>query len=225
MVHIPFNPHITFHGDLRIRTADSNINCSVDEISPVAHRIPEYIATHESNSILNPMQSPFSWANNAEGENFYNFLLEHPKRLARFNKAMTTQEAQLPVLGMFPFSSLATTINKSDSQRAFIVDVAGGRGQSLLQIKKEMETTGVSDFGRCILQDRKPVLDAIPDDQLPGIEKMVIDFFNPQPVKRAGIPFFPHILLSCLHPLLPTKSSKSLTLFLPQMRTSTTCGV
>lgn len=165
------------------------------------------MATHESNSILNPMQSPFSWANNAEGKSFYNFLLEHPKRLARFNKAMTTQEAQLPVLGMFPFSSLATTINKTDSQRAFIVDVAGGRGQSLLQIKKEMEASGVSDFGRCILQDRKPVLDAIPDDQLPGIEKMVIDFFNPQPVKRGRIPLFSSTVLHCLRPLLSTKFS------------------
>jgi hypothetical protein len=159
----------------------------VDEISPAAHRIPEYMATHEANAILNPKQSPFAWANNAEGKNFYEFLLDHPKRLARFNKAMTTQEAQLPVLGMFPFSSIVTAIDKSDPQRAFIVDVAGGRGQSLLQIKKEMESTGFADFGRCILQDRKPVLDAIPDDQLPGIEKMIIDFFNPQPVRRTSL--------------------------------------
>jgi hypothetical protein len=157
---------------------------SVDEISPVAHRIPEYMATHESSSILNPRQSPFSWANDREGKVFYEILLEYPQRLARFNKAMTTQEAQLPVLGMFPFASLATSIGKSDPERAFIVDVAGGRGQSLLQIKREMEATGVEDFGRVILQDRKPVLDAIPDEQLPGVEKMVIDFFNPQPVKR-----------------------------------------
>jgi hypothetical protein len=115
---------------------------------------------------------------------FYEILLASPKRLARFNKAMTTQEAQLPVLGMFPFASLATMIDKRDPQRAFIVDVAGGRGQSLLQIKREMESTGVTDLGRMILQDRKPVLDAVPDKELPGVEKMVIDFFNPQPVKR-----------------------------------------
>jgi hypothetical protein len=42
-----------------------------------------------------------------------------------------------------------------------------------------MESTNVTGLGRMILQDRKPVLDAIPDTELPGVEKMVIDFFNP----------------------------------------------
>ena len=164
--------------------ANECISHSVDEVSPVAHRIPEYMAAHESSAILNPKQSPFSWANNSEGKVFYEILLENPQRLARFNKAMTTQEAQLPVLGMFPFSSLATSIDRGDPERAFIVDVAGGRGQSLLQIMREMEATGARNLGRVILQDRKPVLDAIPEEQLPGVEKMVIDFFTPQPVKR-----------------------------------------
>jgi len=53
-----------------------------------------------------------------------------------------------------------------------------------MQIKSEVEATGVKGLGRMILEDRKPVLDAIPDEELPGVEKIVIDFFNPQPVKR-----------------------------------------
>jgi hypothetical protein len=155
---------------------------SVDEIAPVAYKMPEYMATHEPDSIFNPKQSPFSWGNDAEGTTFYEFLLSHPDRLKRFNVAMTTQEAALPVLGMFPFTSLLET--NADPSRAFIVDVAGGRGQSLLQIKKEIETVGGHmEKGRVILQDRKPVLDAVPDEKLPGVEKMVIDFFTPQPVK------------------------------------------
>jgi hypothetical protein len=146
--------------------------------------MPEYMATHESDCIFNPRQSPFSWANNAEGSVFYEFLLAHPDRLKRFNVAMTTQESALPVLGMFPFTSLLETDAGSDPERAFIVDVAGGRGQSLLQIKKEIEAAGGQmGKGRVILQDRKAVLDAVPDEQLPGVEKMVIDFFTPQPVK------------------------------------------
>ncbi|PMD66568.1 o-methyltransferas-like protein [Hyaloscypha bicolor E] len=165
----------------------------VDEIAPVAYKMPEYMATHESDSIFNPKQSPFSWGNDAEGTTFYEFLLSHPDRLKRFNVAMTTQEAALPVLGMFPFTSLLET--DADPSRAFIVDVAGGRGQSLLQIKKEIETAGGEMAkGRVILQDRKPVLDAIPDEQLPGVEKMVIDFFTPQPVKNAQIYYLRRIM-------------------------------
>lgn len=148
--------------------------------------MPEYMATHESTSIFNQKQSPFSWANDAEGTGFYEFLLAHPARLKRFNVAMTTQESALPVLGMFPFVSLLKT--DVDPSRAFIVDVAGGRGQSLLQIKHEIETAGGNmGKGKVILQDRKAVLDAIPDEQLPGVEKMVIDFFEPQPIKSKGL--------------------------------------
>ncbi|RDW82554.1 O-methyltransferas-like protein [Coleophoma cylindrospora] len=166
----------------------------VDEISPVAHKIPEYVATHEPNSIIDPKRSPYSWANNKEGKSFYEVLLDFPDRLARFNRAMTTQEAALPVLGMFPFSSLATSVDLSDPERVFLVDVAGGRGQSLLQIKKEMDEAGVVGLGKLILQDRKPVLDAISAEQLPNVEKMAIDFFTPQPVKNAHIYYLRRIM-------------------------------
>ena len=61
---------------------------------------------------------------------FYEFLLEHPDWLKRFNTAMMTLEAALSVLGIFPFALL---LEKCRSEgRAFIVDAAGGRGQSLL---------------------------------------------------------------------------------------------
>jgi hypothetical protein len=83
---------------------------------------------------------------------------------------------------MFPFTSLLE--KNPDSSRAFIVDVVGRRGQSLLQIKKEIEAEGGEmGKGRVILQDCEAVLDAIPDEQLPGLEKMVIHFLTPQPVK------------------------------------------
>jgi hypothetical protein len=52
-----------------------------------------------------------------------------------------------------------------------------------MQILQERLSGGEMGKGRVILQDRKPVLDAVPDEQLPGVEKMVIDFFTPQPVK------------------------------------------
>jgi hypothetical protein len=105
---------------------------------------------------------------------------------------MTTQESALPVLGMFPFTSLLRI--DVDPSRAFIIDVAGGRGQSLLQIKKEIEAAGGNmGKGKVILQDRKAVLDAVPDESLPGVEKMVIDFFQPQPVKSKPVSLSLHM--------------------------------
>jgi hypothetical protein len=43
--------------------------------------------------------------------------------------------------------------------------------------------------GQVILQDRKAVLDAVPDEPLPGVEKMVNEFLTPQPVKSESPPF------------------------------------
>ena len=148
---------------------------------PVIIRIPEYVATHEVEDMINPTKIPFSWANGSEGKTFYESLLDYPDRLALFNRAMTTQEASLPVLGMFDFASLDQGHEHDD--RPMLVDVGGGRGQSLLQIKQASPHVQ----RRLVLQDRQRVLDAIPDDALPGIEKMEYDFFTPQPVKSASL--------------------------------------
>ncbi|KFX91428.1 hypothetical protein V490_05912 [Pseudogymnoascus sp. VKM F-3557] len=166
----------------------------VDEVAPAAYRLPEYMSTHDSAGILNPRTSPYAWHNNREGKNFYECLLEWPERLQRFNIAMTTQEAALPVLGMFPFATLPASIDTSDPERVFIVDVAGGRGQSLLQITQEIKEGGVTGVGRAILEDRERVLDAIPADALPGVEKLSIDFFTPQPIKNAHVYYLRRIM-------------------------------
>jgi len=169
----------------------------VDEVAPAAYRLPEYMATQAPAAILNPRTSPFAWHNDREGLNFYESLLEWPARLQRFNIAMTMQEAALPLLGMFPFAKLRGEIDRSDESRALIVDVAGGRDQSLLQIKRELEASGRGlGTARVVLEDGERVLDAIPEDALPGVEKMAIDFFTPQPIK--SMPFhFPSPISIC----------------------------
>jgi hypothetical protein len=148
---------------------------------PTIIKLPEYLATHTAEDIINPTRIPFSWANGVEGKTFYEALLDFPDRLRQFNVAMTTQEAALPVLGMYPFGTLDAD---KDPERPFLVDVGGGRGQSLLQIKQENPHIK----RRMILQDRARVLDAIPADALPGIEKMEYDFYTPQPVKSMSRP-------------------------------------
>lgn len=109
-----------------------------------------------------------------------------------FNKAMMQQEASLPTLGMFPFTSLKEEV-EAEPDRALVVDIGGGRGQSLLLIQKEIAGT----FGKgskMVLQDRPQVLDTIPQELLPGIEKMPYDFYTEQPVKSKPP------LLSCPFP-------------------------
>ncbi|KAI9800584.1 MAG: hypothetical protein M1833_003242 [Piccolia ochrophora] len=151
----------------------------IEEALPVMMKLPEYLTSHDVANISDPKHNPFAWGFGREGKHYYEALLEFPERLALFNRAMSTQEKALPVQGMFPFASLETSGQNDD--RPIIVDVGGGRGHSLIQIKD----ANPSWSGRMILQDRQAVLDAVPNEDLPGIEKMTIDFFQPQPVQNA----------------------------------------
>ena len=103
-----------------------------------------------------------------------------------FNKAMMQQEASLPTLGMFPFSSLKKDV-EAEPQRAFVVDIGGGRGQSLLLIQQET-SNGFGTNSKMILQDKPYILDTVPQDLVPGIEKMPYDFYTEQPIKSESYP-------------------------------------
>ena len=144
-------------------------------------RLNEYLAKHKVEDVEVPTQTPFCWHWGAEGKNFYQALLDDPEKLALFNIAMATEEESLPTLGMYPFENLALEDGSED--RKIIVDVGGGRGHSMVEIIKANPLFS----GRIVLQDRKPVLDAVPDEAIHGVEKMPHDFFTPQPVKREYI--------------------------------------
>jgi hypothetical protein len=150
--------------------------------------LPEYFKTKTPEELIDLRKTPYSCAYGSEGKTFYEVLTETPERLNMFNKAMMQQEASLPTLGMFPFTSLKQQV-EAEPERAFVVDIGGGRGQSLLLIQKET-SNGFGTGTKMILQDRPVVLDTIPQEMVPDIEKMPHDFYTPQPVKSKLLPEF-----------------------------------
>jgi len=106
-------------------------------------------------------------------------IKDNPEVALTFNKGMKLQEPFLPTLGMFPFESIKEEV-QAEQDRPFIVDLGGGRGHMLEIIRKATE----GGYGaRMILQDTPEVLENIPADDIPGIERMAHDFYTPQPVK------------------------------------------
>ncbi len=145
---------------------------------PCYLKLPEYFRKHTPEDMVDIRKTPYSYTY-GEGKTYFEVLAEDPETLEMFNRSMMQQEATLPVLGMFPFLSLQKEV-EADNKRAFVVDVGGGRGQSLLAIQKE--TSG--GFGaKMILQDLPHVLDTISPEDIPGVEKMAYDFHTPQPIK------------------------------------------
>ncbi|TVY82517.1 O-methyltransferase hmp5 [Lachnellula suecica] len=155
------------------------------------YKLPDYLASKTPAEMIDLRKTPYSYAYDGEGKTFYEVLASKPETFNMFNKAMMQQEASLPTLGMFPFSSLKQAV-EAEPERPFVVDIGGGRGQSLLLIQQETGN-GFGTEAKMILQDRPHVLDSIPQDLVPGIEKMPYDFYTEQPVKNAHIYFLRRI--------------------------------
>lgn len=92
---------------------------------------------------------------------------------------MTHLEANVPTLGMFPFSTMKTQV-EAEPNRPFIVDVGGGNGHVLMLIQREAP----NGFGaEMVLQDLPHVIDSIDQESISGLTKMVHNFNTPQPIK------------------------------------------
>lgn len=154
---------------------------SVDQMKAF-FKLPEYFKTHSQEDLYDLKKSPYAYAIGLEGLTYYEAISHDPNRLSMFNMTMVQMEKTVPILGMFPFSSLKEEVT-SESDRAFIVDIGGGIGHALLAIQKEAP----GGFGaKMILQDRPDVIASLKEEDIPGIEPMVYDFFTPQPVKSTS---------------------------------------
>lgn len=163
-------------------TSQFFFKCMLD-YQMVFQQLPQYFRTHSKEDLYDIKKSPYAFAHGMEGSTYYEVISADPERLEMFNMTLSSQANNMPVLGMFPFSSLKSQV-EAEPDRPFIVDVGGGRGAPLMTILSEAP----NGFGaNVLLQDRPDVLASVPQEDIPGVEKMVHDFFTPQPVKNAHI--------------------------------------
>ncbi|KAI9708755.1 MAG: hypothetical protein M1820_003710 [Bogoriella megaspora] len=160
-------------------------------------QLPRYFKTHTKEDLFDLKKSPYAFAKDREGMTYYQVISDDPERFEMFNNSLVHMDAQMPVLGMFPFASLKAQV-EADPSRAFIVDIGGGHGRVLRSVLEEAP----AGFGaQSILQDRADVLASIPDADLPHITKMEHDFFTPQPVRGAHVYLFRRILHDFYEPV------------------------
>lgn len=165
-------------------------NTLLDHIDPFL-KSPEYFRTHNSAALRDVRHAPYSYGHGRDGIAYYDVISEKQERLEAFNGTLALINETLPILGMFPFSSLKAQV-EVEPHRPFIVDVGGGIGEVLKEIQKEAP----AGFGaQMILQERPDVLRSLDDEAIPHITKMEHDFFTPQPVKDAHV----YLLRRVLH--------------------------
>lgn len=143
---------------------------------PCYKQLPTFLAETKYQNPTDALHCPFQPAHNTEGVPF-EWALKHPRILEDANLWMTVQHEGSKVwLDEFPFEA---EIGKesNDPDLPLFVDIGGGIGHQCQLLHERCASLP----GRLILQDQGPVIaQALPMD---GVEKMVHDFFTPQPVK------------------------------------------
>ncbi|OBT79870.1 hypothetical protein VF21_01571 [Pseudogymnoascus sp. 05NY08] len=159
--------------------------------------LPEYFKTHAPEDLYDLKKSPIAYSVGKEGLSYYEVLNLDVTTRNIWNKAMQVADKAMPILGMFPFADLKEQVER-EPERAFVVDMAGGRGQALLAIQEECP----GGFGgKLILQDLPIVIDSLTPEEIPNIEPTVHDIFTPQPVKNAHVYFMRRILHDFYNPV------------------------
>jgi hypothetical protein len=135
----------------------------------------------------------------------WEYMDQFPERRQRLDYGMQVSSAAASwAVAVYPFREVLSQLDTTEDT-ALVVDIGGGKGHMLSQIKGLI---GDGIKGRFILQERQQVLDSI-TEELPGIERQEYNFFTPQPLKGAYLnsPRKPLQLLLTgyrCHDLLPT---------------------
>ena len=116
-------------------------------------------------------------------ETVFEFFPKMPEQWNAFNAHMAARRENMPTwLSVYPIEKL--TVDWSPEQPVF-VDIGGGIGHQCAELKAKYPKLP----GRIVLQDLPHCIDhAI---EAPGLEAMVHNFFEPQPIK--GKFFLPSI--------------------------------
>ncbi|RYP42280.1 hypothetical protein DL767_000444 [Monosporascus sp. MG133] len=153
-------------------------------------KVSDYLKTHTAEEAQDATKVPYVWAQGKEGMTYYEAIEEDPVMSDAWHKGMVMIETTQPISGMFPFRSMKAAV-EAEPQRAFVVDVGGGRGNALVSIMKEC---GGSYGAKMILQDMAEVLEGKDPVRIDGIENMPHNFYDAQPVKNAHIYYLRNVL-------------------------------
>ncbi|KIW70707.1 hypothetical protein PV04_02951 [Phialophora macrospora] len=138
-----------------------------------------------------PLHNPYTRRHGMDGHPVWEIMAQFPDRLRAFQLGFMSQEDSVPIIGFYDFSALYNP--DTDGDRATLVDVGGGQGQSIIQILKAFPSLRPD---RMVLQDLpEPIAQAKESKLLPeGVTAMVHDFWTPQPVKAAKAYFLRRII-------------------------------
>ncbi|KAL9596224.1 MAG: hypothetical protein Q9219_005935 [cf. Caloplaca sp. 3 TL-2023] len=160
---------------------------NIDTLYPIWNKLPEFLASTGYRNPTDPENGAIQLAHPAD-KSFFDHLARNPAAVKNFGAFMAAFTVGRPnFLDFYPAAEQLVQGSKSDPQEVMLVDVGGATGDQALEFRRRLPTAP----GRLIVQDRADVIEPLPE--VPGLEKMVHDFFNPQPVHGARAYYFRHV--------------------------------
>jgi demethylsterigmatocystin 6-O-methyltransferase len=172
--------HIYISTDVYVFIHSELINValfSYQVLTPIFYELPKYLS---KNSYADPAgcpKLPFHEVHNWQGDPF-TYSDAFPEKGALFDKHMEFCGNNLT-----NWANLFSLMDKNTSpDNVLFVDVAGGLGHQGARLRANYPDLQ----GRMIVQDRQRVIDAPTTAE--GVERMVHDIFQPQPIKGGFVP-------------------------------------
>ncbi|KAF9880464.1 O-methyltransferase [Colletotrichum karsti] len=161
---------------------------------PYVH-MPAYFEKYGRKEPQTLNRVPGTYAYGTPEYGWYEMLQHDPPRMQRFLRAMGPIEEKMPISGIYDFGWVTEYARTNPTDRAVLVDVGAGRGQAIKAIHRENPEL---PLGRCVLQDRPEVIEAVTqlaDEDMRLVKKQVIDFHKEQPERGALV----YWIRRCLH--------------------------
>ncbi|THD00347.1 hypothetical protein EYZ11_000240 [Aspergillus tanneri] len=153
------------------------------ETASVMVSLPEYLSSINFDNPADHRPSLFGFARDTD-KTMFEWLESEPEQRRIFLEFQSAS-SEMSDFRLRPLLQSLLTQGDSNAEVAF-VDVGGGQGETLREV-----SNAVQPRGRVILQDLPKVIEDLGTDG--GVEVMVYNFLEPQPVKGAAIYFFRHI--------------------------------
>lgn len=141
---------------------------------PAYHALPAYLKKTEYKNPADATYTSWHVGHNTEKSPFVWFA-DKPKHMTYFNDFMATRRRpELSWLSVYPVEQ---EVSGWPDEKAVYIDIGGNIGHQCAEFKETYPDVP----GRVILQDMAhSIAAALPT---PGVEKMVHNFFEPQPIK------------------------------------------
>ena len=154
-----------------------------DNVASTWQELPKFLAETNYQDISNPINTPFQKANNTD---LFcpAYFTRFPDIIENFNQYMAFQRGELPDwLSVFPIDQ-SDPPNGVSHEPVLFVDLGGGLGHQCVSLKSKYPHSS----GRIILQDLPQVIEEATPVRSQGVELMVHDVFQIQPVKGIRSP-------------------------------------